>query len=67
MVYVSDDKSPKFVTDPTCERLGKLVVPLPHLRPGETLVVEESLIFGDTELLFTARDLKTGRTFETQL
>lgn len=65
-VYISNDKNPKFVTDPTCQRLGKLVVDLPNLRPGEKLEVEESLIFGDTELLFTARDLKTGKTFETQ-
>lgn len=36
-VYVSDDTNPRYVTDPSCQRLGNLIVPLP---PGESDGVE---------------------------
>ena len=65
-VYTSDDENPKYITDPSCQRLGTLVVPLPPLPPGQTLEVEETMIFGETELLFRAKDLRTGKIFETQ-
>ncbi|XP_071150904.1 heat shock 70 kDa protein 12A-like [Mytilus edulis] len=66
-IYTSTDPSPRYVTDPTCQRLGNLIVDLPKLKDGETLEIEETLVFGGTELLFRAKNLKTGRVFETQL
>lgn len=62
-VYVSDDVNPRYVTEPSCQRLGNVIVPLP---PGESYEVELSLIFRETELLFRARNMKTGRSYETQ-
>ncbi|XP_052076283.1 heat shock 70 kDa protein 12A-like isoform X2 [Mytilus californianus] len=66
-IYTSTDPNPRYVTDPTCQRLGNLIVDLPKLKEGETLEIEETLVFGGTELLFRAKNLKTGRVFETQL
>ncbi|XP_063414135.1 heat shock 70 kDa protein 12A-like [Mytilus trossulus] len=66
-IYTSTDPSPRYVTDPTCQRLGNLIVDLPKLKEGETLEIEETLVFGGTEILFRAKNLKTGRVFETQL
>ena len=64
-VYVTDDTNPKYVTDVGCECLGNLIVPLPLLRLGETLEIEETMIFGGTEILFRARNLRTGAIYET--
>ncbi|CAC5416772.1 unnamed protein product [Mytilus coruscus] len=66
-IYTSTDPNPKYVTDPTCQHLGTLIVDLPKLKEGETLEIEATLVFGSTELLFRAKDLKTGRMFETHL
>jgi molecular chaperone DnaK (HSP70) len=65
-VYVTDDTNPKYVTDVGCKSLGNLIVPLPLLRLGETLEIEETMIFGGTEILFRARNLKTGAIYETR-
>ncbi|CAC5405740.1 unnamed protein product [Mytilus coruscus] len=66
-IYTSTDPNPKYVTDPTCQRLGTLIVDLPKLKEGETLEIEVTFVFGGTELLFRAKDLKTGRMLETRL
>ncbi|CAG2187117.1 unnamed protein product [Mytilus edulis] len=58
--------NPRYVTDPSCQRLGNLIIPLPEIRAGQTLEIEETMVFGDTELLVRARDLHTGRVVETQ-
>ncbi|VDI16443.1 Hypothetical predicted protein, partial [Mytilus galloprovincialis] len=65
-IYVSTDPNPRYVTDPSCQRLGNVIIPLPEMRAGQTLEIEETMIFGDTELLVRARDLHTGRVVETQ-
>ncbi|XP_076117122.1 heat shock 70 kDa protein 12A-like [Mytilus galloprovincialis] len=65
-IYVSTDPNPRYVTDPSCQRLGNLIIPLPEIRAGQTLEIEETMVFGDTELLVRARDLHTGRVVETQ-
>ncbi|XP_063415830.1 heat shock 70 kDa protein 12A-like [Mytilus trossulus] len=65
-IYVSTDPDPRYVTDPSCQRLGNLIIPLPEIRAGKTLEIEGTMVFGDTELLFRARDLHTGRVVETQ-
>ena len=65
-VYVTDDTNPEYVTDVGCECLCILTVPLPLLRLRETLEIEETMIFTGTEILFRARNLKTGAIYETQ-
>ncbi|CAC5355534.1 unnamed protein product [Mytilus coruscus] len=64
-VYISDDTNPRFVTDPSCQRLGNLIVPITPLKKGETLEIEETMIFGGTELLFRAKNMKTGEICES--
>ena len=65
-VYTSTDTNPRYTTDPTCQRLGILIIQLPPHTPGQTIEIEETLIFGDTEILCRARDLRTGTTSEVQ-
>lgn len=65
-VYISSDDNPRYITDPSCQRLGVLTIQLPPHSPGQTIEVEETLIFGDTEILCRARDLRTGRISEVQ-
>ncbi|KAK3099348.1 hypothetical protein FSP39_003120 [Pinctada imbricata] len=63
-VYASNEEDPKFVTDQTCRRLGTLTVPLPRMRAEEPLEIEETMVFGDTELHVVAKDLTHNRVFE---
>ncbi|XP_076071991.1 heat shock 70 kDa protein 12A-like [Mytilus galloprovincialis] len=65
-IYISDDTNPIYVTDLSCQRLGNLIIPIPPLKKGETLEIEETLMFGGTELLFRAKNLKTGEIYENQ-
>ena len=65
-VYTSTDTNPRYTTDPTCQRLGIVTIQLPPHVPGQTLEIEETLMFGDTEILCRARDLRTGRTSDVQ-
>ncbi|VDI27951.1 Hypothetical predicted protein, partial [Mytilus galloprovincialis] len=65
-VYTSDDTNPMYVTDPSCKRLGNLVVLIPPLKKGETLEIEKTMIFDGNELIFRARNMKTGEICETQ-
>ncbi|XP_056017396.1 heat shock 70 kDa protein 12A-like [Ostrea edulis] len=66
-IYISDSKDPKFVDDPGCHRLGVLVIPLPDLPDGASIELEESMIFGETELQIQAKDIYSGRSYEVQL
>lgn len=65
-VYISDDTNPRYVTDPSCQRLGNLIVPIPPLKKGENLEIEETMIFGGTELLFRAKNMRSGDICESQ-
>jgi len=62
-VYCSDKEDPTFVDENGCRRLGVLTVPLDQSRRG-AVEVEETLIFGETELLIQAKDMATGRVYE---
>jgi hypothetical protein len=61
-VFISDSKNPNFIDDPGCRMLGILQVPLTGESESEdsSCVIEESLIFGETELRFQARDVYSG-------
>lgn len=62
-IYVSKEVNPKFVDEKGCRLLGKVTVQLP---PGvNNAEIEEVITFGETEITFRARQLETGRLFET--
>lgn len=61
-IYVSKEVNPKFVDEKGCRLLGKVTVQLP---PGVNAEIEEMITFGETEITFRARQLETGRLFET--
>ncbi|OWF51207.1 heat shock 70 kDa protein 12B-like [Mizuhopecten yessoensis] len=52
-IFTSDDENPRYTTDPLCNYLGKIDVPL---SPGsdENTVIEVKMTFGDTELAVEA-------------
>ncbi|XP_060077648.1 heat shock 70 kDa protein 12A-like [Ylistrum balloti] len=62
-VYVSSNRNPKFVDEKGCRELGVLKVPLSSSRRGP-IEIEETLVFGETELHVRARDIYTGKMFE---
>uniref|UniRef100_K1QZA6 Heat shock 70 kDa protein 12B n=1 Tax=Magallana gigas TaxID=29159 RepID=K1QZA6_MAGGI len=51
-VFISYEKNPKYVDDKGCAKLGTLNIPLDGV--DRNVDIEESLIFGDTELHVTA-------------
>ncbi|XP_065932202.1 heat shock 70 kDa protein 12A-like [Magallana gigas] len=51
-VFISNEKDPKYVDDKGCTKLGTLNIPLDGV--DRNVDIEESLIFGDTELHVTA-------------
>lgn len=62
-IYVSKEVNPKFVDEKGCRLLCKVSVQLP---PGvNNAEIEEIITFGETEITFRARQLETGRLFET--
>lgn len=65
-VYVSDESDPMYVTDESCTMLGVLNIPLGS-SSRERKEIEETLIFGETELRVHARDLSTGKVVECNL
>lgn len=58
-VYISNEQTPIYVDDKGCVKLGTLEIPLE--RSGRNSDIEESLIFGDTELHVTACDCTSKR------
>lgn len=66
-IYISDSRDPVFVDDPGCRRLGVLTIPLPDLPDGAAIELEESMIFGETELRFQAKDIFSGKSYEVQM
>lgn len=63
-VFVSDKKNPKYVDDPECRLLGHLQVPLNVEKQTLETLIEETLIFGETELKFKAKDVYSGMQCE---
>lgn len=64
-VYVSNERDPVFVDEEGCTRLGLLTVPLDPHRQG-AVEVEETLVFGETELHVQAKDMATGTLYEAR-
>ncbi|XP_061183997.1 heat shock 70 kDa protein 12A-like [Saccostrea echinata] len=63
-IHASFEEDPRFVTDESCFRLGTLTVPLPKRRSNEPLEIEETMVFGETELHVRAKDITHNRTYE---
>lgn len=63
-VFVSSQKDPKYVDDPDCARLGTLTMPLRHFDSLTSYEIEETLIFGDTDLKVEARNPGTNERYE---
>lgn len=62
-IYVSKEVNPKFVDEKGCRLLCKVSVQLPP--SVNNAEIEEIITFGETEITFRARQLETGRLFET--
>ncbi|KAL3878078.1 hypothetical protein ACJMK2_035710 [Sinanodonta woodiana] len=69
-LYTSSEKSPQFVTDPSCRLLGTFSIPLPAGKTRDENKFEMSMIFGHTGIIFsvkcdiTRKEFKTYFTFE---
>ena len=59
-MYMSNDVSPTYVTEPSCFFLGTLEVKMPE---DENKAYETSFVFGDTELMLVVRHLHSGKMF----
>lgn len=66
-VYTSTDPDPTFVDDPSCTRAGTLRVPFESQDGEEKREIEETMVFGETELRVMARDLSNGHLYEATL
>ena len=63
-LYTSDQDDPKFTSHFSCSNVGKFEVPVPRGADVNDKVFERQVVFGDTELLFKLKYLKTGETHE---
>lgn len=50
--------------DPDCKLLGTLQFPFSQSNQNSDTLVEEKLVFGKTELKFTAEDIYSGLKYE---
>lgn len=46
-IYKSVLETPAYTTDPGCERIGEIFIDLPD---GKSVLIEVTMLFGDTEL-----------------
>ncbi len=67
--YATRKKNPRYVDEPDVEELGKLEVDISSTvgKQRDEQQVEVSMNFGRTEIAVTARDMKTGQTYNTNL
>jgi hypothetical protein len=63
-VFISNQKDPKYVDDKGCVKLGTLSVPLESSDTDENSEIEESLIFGHTELQVTACNCQNKKEYQ---
>lgn len=64
-IYVSNCDGPTFVDENGCRLLGKVTVMLP--RGVANAELEETIIFGETEIIFRVKELNTGKVFGTAI
>ncbi|XP_069131229.1 heat shock 70 kDa protein 12B-like [Argopecten irradians] len=59
-VYRSKDRDPKYVTDPGCVMMGKLIIPMPDTSKGLVRSVQVQMTYHWTEILVKATYKETG-------
>ncbi len=65
--YISPDKDPQYVDQPSVIKIGDFTVESPDFTRGIDREIEVSLYFGRTEIQVEAIDKNTGTQVETQL
>ena len=60
-------KNPRYVDESDVEKLGELVIDISRTVGTTDRPVEVSMNFGKTEIAVTAKDKKTGKTYNTTL
>ncbi|XP_056009904.1 heat shock 70 kDa protein 12A-like [Ostrea edulis] len=63
-VFITNQKDPKYVDDKECVKIGTLTVPLMNSELWANTEIEESIIFGETEIRVTAYNTNTGQKHE---
>ncbi|XP_060064371.1 heat shock 70 kDa protein 12B-like [Ylistrum balloti] len=60
LVYVSNQKNPKYVTDPGCYKIGQLRIDMPDTSKGCERTAGVEMTFSNTEVEVEATDKDTG-------
>ena len=65
-VFVSCDREPKYIDDEGCKALGTLTIKL--LKESEKYIeIEQTIIFGETNLIFRAKQCGSNTCVETSI
>ncbi|MGB3191407.1 MAG: Hsp70 family protein [Limnoraphis sp.] len=65
--YATRKKNPRYIDEPDVEEIGELDVDISSTVGTRDRPVEVSMNFGKTEIAVTAKDIKTGKTYNTNL
>ena len=65
-LFVTDDREPKYIDDKGCKSLGSLTINL--LKDSEKYTeIEQTIIFGETNLIFRAKQCGSNTCVETSI
>ncbi|CAB4473676.1 unnamed protein product [Rhizophagus irregularis] len=64
-IYTTTELNAKFCNEPGMRYHGELQIKLPDVHLGKSRKIEFSLIFGKLELVAKARNVNTGKIYET--
>lgn len=64
-LYASREKNPRYVDEPGVEEIGELNIDISSTVGTGDRPVEVSINFAKTEIVFSAKDIKTGKTYNT--
>ncbi len=65
--YAAQLKEPRYVDENGVEKIGELIIDLSSTVGSLDRPVEVSMSFGKTEIIVNAKDIKTGKTYDTKL
>lgn len=66
-VFRSSSRKPELTTDPGCEKIGHLNVPLPDKHHASDRSVTTTFLFGGTEIVVNVTVNASGESFETRI
>lgn len=66
-IYRTKQPNPQFITDEGCELFGEMMVEMPSTKGGQKRSVTVSMLFGETEILFSGQDQASTRRCELTL